>query len=276
MRQFALINSIGQRYDLMDTDYFLYDPEGLGFKKGTKYQEVGNIFVPYLDRYKQPEPKGIIRFDNPGAYDKYYEFARFISKAPIRLEYTPADATYYLDCIVSELKKTELQGEGLNCEIEFNALGFYYQVTNLVSADDDTNGKVYGYTYNYQYSDVMPGTVVKDVDSMIESPCIITIYGPAINPVWRHYVNNVLIATGKCNITLLTGHNLVINTASATYSITEQDEYGNVIFDRYQDSDFSTERFFLLRNGNNRIAVAHDGVMPPKLKVETRLLYETV
>ncbi len=277
MRKFVLYNSIGESYDLNDLRNFLYEPEDLGFKRETDFMQIGSAFRPYKnDTLKQPEPKGTIRFKNPDAYQKYYDFARFISKVPLRLEYTPLDQTYCLDCCVMEMDKTELGPGGLHCEIKFGGYGYYYSRCSLESSDDGTTGKIYGYTYNYHYSDVMPGMVAKDIDATQESPCIITIYGPAINPVWKHYLNNVLIATGKCNQILLTGHNLVIDTVSTPYSITEQDDLGNVIFDRYQDADFSTERFFLLRNGNNRIAVSHDGVMPPRLKVEVRSLYETV
>lgn len=277
MRKFVLYNSIGESYDLNSLQNFLYDPDGLGFKRDTDFMQIGSSFLPYKnDVVKQPEPKGTIRFKNPDAYRKFYDFARFLAKAPLRLEYTPLDTTFCLDCCVMELSKTEIGAGGLHCDIKFGAYGYYYQRESLLSSDDDTSGKVYSYTYPYTYSDVMPGMVVKEVDGSMESPVIITIYGPCVNPVWKHYLNNVLIATGRCELTLLTGHNLVIDTVSTPFSITEQDAYGNILFDRYQDSDFSTERFFLLKNGNNRIAVAHDGVMPPRLKVETRVLYETV
>lgn len=276
MRQFKLTNSIGEVYNLNDLDFFLYDPDNLGYKRKASYKRVGSLFVKYKDEIDQPTPNGVLRFKNPNAYEKYYDFSRFAMKSPLRLEYTPSEETYYLDCYVKELEKSEIEGGGLHCKISFEAMSYYYRLYAMEAGTEPTEGKIYDYTYPFIYSDTGAGTVALDVDSSIESPIKISIYGEVVNPTWAHYVNNVLIESGCCMTTIRAGRRLVIDTTQTPFSITEQDALGNVISNKYADSDMETERFFFLQAGRNRISVAHDGANIPKLKVEAKVLYETV
>ena len=99
-------------------------------------------------------------------------------------------------------------------------------------------------------------TLMIDSDSHGDSPCKVTVYGPCTNPVWKHYVNNVLYDPADADIVLLfhagqgkhrdrvpigryyvnnvlyetgryegnipDGHKLVIDTTQIPYSITER------------------------------------------------------
>lgn len=278
IRQFRLVNAKGNTYNLNDLDFFLYDPADLGYKKSNKVLKAGNVFRPYEESVSQPTPTGTIRFKNPDAYQKYYEFMRFATIEPLILEYTPGDSddTYRIDCYISSMDKTEISGSGLHCEVKFGALSFWYKTHVMEAGTNADTGKIYDYTYPYRYADTAPGTVALNVDSNMESPAIIYIYGPVEKPTWNHYVNNVLVSTGACDVEVIQGHVLVIDSASIPFQITEQDMLGNVIYDRYALSDMTTERFIFLQNGRNRLSIAHSGAMIPKLKVEARILYETV
>lgn len=276
MRKFALYNCNGECYNLNDLKFFMYSPSDLGFKRDTNFIQIGSYFKPYNDNIKQPAPKGVIRFKDPDAYEKYYQFSRFISKTPLTLKYTPGSTTYCLECIISELDKKEIEGSGLHCEIKFVGLGYWYRLHSMEAGIDVEGGKIYDYTYPYTYADSGAGTVSLNVDSNMESPTVIYIYGPVINPTWKHYLNNVIVETGRCEVEIEAGHCLVIDCSGSPFSITEQDAYNHVIYDRYDESDKTTDRFVFLRAGRNRISVAQDGVTIPKLKVEARVLYETV
>ena len=276
MRKFLLINASSESYDLNDLDFFFHDPTGLGYTRSTKYMQIGDIYVPYGDGIKQPKPSGKIRFKQPNAYDKYYDFTRFISKTPLVLRYTPSDTTFSMDCYVETIKKKEIEGIGLDCDITFAGLTPYYKSFLMSSDGIASDGKLYDYTYPYKYSNVAAGTVAIDVDTNMDSPTKISIYGPCENPNWTAYLNNQIRQTGSCNITLISGHVLVIDTTKTPYTITEQDMLGNVIYDRYENSDLSTDRFVFLKKGRNRITISQDGTSIPKLKVEARLYYETV
>lgn len=275
MRRFVLFNANGEKYDLNDLNFYFHSPEGLGFKKETKFFQVGDRYIPYNNRISQPKPAGIIRFKNPNAYSKYYEFARFISKTPLVLKYSPENVDYNIDCIVTALDKSEIEGKGLSCKIELSALSPYYR-TFLMTSDNTSEGKRYAYSFPYRYASIGAGSVALDVDTNMDSPTKIYIYGPAKNPVWTYYLDNVVRGRGLCNIDLRAGRVLAIDTTQVPYSITEQDTLGNIIYDRYGDADLETERFIFMKKGRNRITVSQDEISIPRIKVEARLYYETV
>ena len=158
----------------------------------------------------------------------------------------------------------------------FAAQGLYYKSVNKYSNTLSIGGKIYPYTYDYAYSDVSYNSVEIESDSYEDSPCRITIQGPCINPVWKHYVNNVLYETGAYMGTVSADHKLVIDTTKLPYSITERGAGDDVVADRYQLCDFTTERFFHLQHGANRISVSHEGINTLNVIVEGRISYETV
>ena len=71
-------------------------------------------------------------------------------------------------------------------------------------------------------------------------------------------------------------HKLVIDSTSIPYSIVEKGVGDDVVADRYQMCDFTTERFFNLQHGINRISVTHEGLNTVNMLVEGKISYETV
>ena len=71
-------------------------------------------------------------------------------------------------------------------------------------------------------------------------------------------------------------HKLVIDTTQIPYSITERGAMDELVADRYQFCDFTTERFIHLGYGSNRISITHDGLNEVKVLAEGRISYETV
>ena len=277
MRHFALINNKGQRYDLNEMDFFLYSPSGMGFSRATSYRQIGTTWSMYNDCYAQEARQGYIRFKEPHSYQKYFDFLVFAQQTPLQYEYTPENKTFYMDCVIGVIDKTEISGEGLKCQIQLTPLSLFYQKYFAESADGEAGGgKTYNYSYPYIYSSAAQGTVAVESDAADDSPCKVAIFGPLVNPVWYHYVNNKQVEQGRMVGEVIAEHKLVIDTTTMPYSITEQDMLGNVIYNRYEDCDFSTERFFFLKFGHNRISVGQSGVNIPHLVVEGRLQYASV
>ena len=44
-----------------------------------------------------------------------------------------------------------------------------------------------------------------------DSPCKVTIFGPCLNPVWKHYVDNELFETGRYEGLIMADHKLVVD-----------------------------------------------------------------
>jgi hypothetical protein len=277
IRKFRLINREGAAYDLNSKQSFFHKVGGLGFRDETGFQKIGTDYYALEEVFSQGEITGNIFFYGKEAYVRYRDFARFIRMTPLTLEYV-TDDTYRLPVRVGEINKSELMdgGIGLDCEVTLLATGLFYRSVTKYSETVYVGGKIYPYTYPYSYADVSANTLMIDSDSFADSPCKITIYGPCENPVWKHYVNNELYATGAYNGILRADHKLVIDTTKVPYSITEQGVSGEVIADRYQACDFTTKRFILLQNGTNRISLSHDGLNSVDMMVEAKISYETV
>ncbi len=274
MRKFRVINAKGDILDLTSdpSKYFFHDISGLGFDSDSEYEQIGYQFVETKRLLKQAEIKGTI---SVAGYKLYEEMMRLMQSRPLKLEYI-ANETYYIDVNVKRIEKSELEEAGrLRCPVVFEALGRMYK--RIVRNIDGSvgNGKKYDFTFPYRYDDNNSGTILIESDSELESPIVITFMGPCRNPVWTHYVNGNVCCRGKVNCEIPAGDRLVISTLGE-YQIIETDGYGSEVQDRYQDSDFTTERFVFLRKGENIISFGHDLDSDLKVVVEGMIYYESI
>ena len=277
MRKFKLINAEGGSFDLNGQAAFFHSIDGFGFKDQTQYEQIGSDFYALEEAFSQGQMTGEILFAGDDPYGTYREFTKFVRAVPLTLVYE-LDETFKVPVRLTEIGKAELSngGKSLNCNVTFLAAGLFYKTVQKYSETLYIGGKIYEYEYPYSYADIATNTVMIDSDSYEDSPCKITIYGPAINPVWKHYVNNVLTETGKYEGTVPTDHKLVIDSTTIPYSIAEKGVSDEIVADRYQSCDFTTERFFTLQHGSNRISVSHDGLNALDVMVEGKISYETV
>lgn len=277
MRKFRLINSEGSSFDLNSQAAFFHSVDGFGYKDETQYEQIGTDYYALEDSFAQGKMTGQIVFAGDNPYDKYREFTRFVRAVPLTLVYE-MEEVFKVPVRLTEIGKAELEkgGKFLNCDVVFSAAGLFYKTVQKYSETISVGGKVYPYEYTYSYADVSQNTVMIDSDSYEDSPCRITIYGPAINPIWKHYVNNELYEIGRYDGTIPDDHKLVIDSTNIPYSITERGVSDEIVADRYQSCDFTTERFFNLQHGTNRISVTHDGLNTVNVLVEGKISYETV
>ena len=277
IRNFRLFNNDGAEYNLTVRDHFLHTPAGLGYTKETEFQRLGDQYIILDDAFAQAQITGEVFFPNPKAYDKYFDFVRFCQNTPLYLLYKPSEREFRRVVRLGAVGKEELQAGGLNVTVSFDCLTLFYEQFNVFGdASEAENGKTYNYKYNYRYSSASANTIVLDSDSYAESPCAIYIYGEVVNPVWRHYVNNVLFATGAINATIEAGQKLKIDTTEIPYSLTRVDMANRFVADVYAEGDFSTERFITLRHGRNTISVSHDTASPLTVALEARIVYASV
>lgn len=274
MRQFTLINGSGHRYSLNEADHFLNSPKYLGAKFSNTYEQFDANFVRTKRISKPDDIRGEIVFTG-NQYQKYFEFMKFLAVEPLTLEYV-SNATYHVSVDLKSIDKSEIEDGVLNCTLRLKRTSRWYRLETRLNDTPERNGKTYDYTYDYSYTEYEPETVTIDSDSGYDSPTKITIFGPCVNPTWKHYLNGDIVATGKVTANIINGRRLVIDCTSIPYSIKEVDGYGTVHNDLYGVSDFSTERFFKFDYGQNRITVKHDGSNKLALAVEARIEYETV
>ena len=275
MRIFKLINNDGETYDItVKNKAFFYNISGLGYDRNVESQRVADRYEFLSDTLTQGSIEGYVRFFQPGAEQEFFKFAQFCQNAPLTMKYNPGYGEYYRKGRVIKIDKKD-GSDALTIKITFKAGTPWIKDVNINNDNQIVGGKVYDYQYDYQYSDSIEGSIILNSDSVLSSPCKLTIYGEVINPIWRHYVENKLVAIGQINATIPINHKLVIDTTSNPYSIKEYDMANQLIADRYPNSDFSTNRFIRIERGENLISAAGDGGVAA-LKVEAQLEYATV
>lgn len=305
MRTFSLVDNDGNLYDLTVKDKsFLYGVTGLGYSKESQFQRIKERFKFLKMESEQQKIKGTVRFWQPNAEAEYFAFAQLCQNSPLKLRYAPKSGSitqstykkgyvdgstlvlpykymkmqnYYRDGYVTAIEKSDGVGNCLEVVIEFTCeTPWYKNVADYNYGGSSQTGKEYSYTYPYGYTGSVSNEVTIDSDSREQSPCKIVIMGYATDPIWRHYLNDVLVATGKLNGSILTDHKLVIDTTTIPYSIKEFDSQGNEVADLYQSSDFTTERFIRLGYGKNRITVSAADTTDIGIGVEAQIEYATV
>lgn len=259
MRKFKIRNSKGIEFDLMREDAFFSSPSGLGTAVKATYLQIGHRFIQTENKVEQKKPSGKIYF---AGYQQYEEFVNVIKFTPLTLIYVPYGETeMYLDIGSYELNLGEIEHKSnrLTCSIKMTATSIWYKSIRILKNEGNQTRKKYPYTYPYQYADFAAGTISINNHSELPAGIKLVILGPVKNPSWRLVQNGLDILHGKVYATLPAEHRLVIDSDPETYEIAEYTHNGEWIQDRYEDSDFATERFVYAPNGESTLTFTHEG-----------------
>ena len=240
MRHFKLVNELKQVYDLTTTKSLFYEISGLGFEEENVFNRIGSVWWLSHTEYKQGTIGGKMIFTEEGdtdPYQKYQEFARFISYPPLTLLYNPfgpvkstlcgdsedEENAYYMTVRVSKLEKTEKNEYGvIDSAIDFTSYTPWYRVEDYTKNDtppDDGSadtGWIWGDGASnpplmFEPTGSQTATrarfrweptrfIMCPVDAAGSSPAIITIHGPLVNPTWVHY-----LVKGESSVVVGTG-----------------------------------------------------------------------
>ena len=201
MRQFYLVNSEGQRYQLQNdrTTAFLWKPSGLGFNYDRDYRESDGFFFEVSKAIGQTAKTGTLLFHGADPYTQYKAFMDFITRSTgLRLAYAPKSNWYYVDIDIESVEKSEIEEDGtLQCSIVMmprTPLYLPYEMNIDLSGDLGTSIKQYDYKYDYTYSNTaVAGEIEFNIPAQMDSGLEITIPGSISAPVVTFYVNDVMI-----------------------------------------------------------------------------------
>ena len=277
VRRFELQNSRGESFNLMRKDAFFSSPDGIGVKYRNTFSRVGTSYIPTKKEITQPEIEGVMIFKG---YSQYTEFKNHISKQPLKLLYTVNGTTYTIDCLVGEISKSEINNKSNRLEsalvLECTSQWYVKRDPIFTAKIDQVGGKVYDYTYDYTYQESLMNQIRATNYSNLESPAIITLYGPIVDPVWRVLVNGKVFQSGECNVTIATGHKLVINSVDDQLEIAEYTEDGEYYRDIYQYINFGKSNFIYLPPGECVVTFTSSDDANVYASVELMEYYETV
>ena len=211
-RAFWLVNSKGERYDLLSTLTFLHEPKNLGFVKTIESLRLGNRAKLLNEEVSFLSVEGEVLFINDlisTEYEKYFEFVNFIKYKPLVLYYqTPNRNTpFHADIIITKLEKTEVDYEDsiLHCPISMQMMSHWMDepITQTYNGASAVNGKIYyvgqGHEHPYSY----PGEALHNIllrnEGTEDTGLIITILDAITNP--RLTISNSDGTYGECKLT---------------------------------------------------------------------------
>ena len=276
MRKFKLINKNGTEFELTELrNTFFHSIDGLGRSRNIEYRQIGNRFRAVSDILDQGVIKGTVKFWKGNETTKLRSFLQFCEEKPLILSYEQ-DGTYLRQGYVNDISRKE--HDTLEVDIVFTCTTPWYKELTAISApyDPSVSGKIYPYHYSYEYQGLAVNEVVIESNSLMKSPCKITMKGPLTNPEWNHYVNGNFVGSGQVTATIPNGNYIVIDTTQIPCSIKEYNENDEFVLDLYPSSDINTSRFIYLENGVNRIVCNDEGVRDIYIRVDSMLEYSAV
>lgn len=302
MRYFKLINRKGDELDLTSQRIFFHEIDGLGFEEDTSWRRVGQTWWLNNALLRQTAITGKISFtylEGEDPYRLFNDFYLFINNAPLTLVYYPRgfnETSYRKQVRVTKLDKSELNEYGiLEEDITFTPYTPWYMVVNEknINTVDSGTGWVWGGTSSpplkFEPTDgtstpaKFGGEIRQSVNifSPVESssPVKLVIKGPALNPVWSHYVGNRLIGTGGFSgsgVNLSSQEELVVSNTDGRIQMYIRDINSGETRNVYSLRDFDTACFFNLKAGSNTISVASSGGGAVDFTVEGHIYYATV
>ena len=309
MRYFTLENSDGETLDVTTKQILFHDISGLGFGEETDFRRVGDVWHLNSVVKEQTPVSGKMLFSELGGtspYEKYLKFKSFIAKAPLIITYYPlgierSNVVYHKRVRVSKLEKSELTQYGiLDCPIDFTPYTPWYQIfSDENQIGDDADEEIVGWIWGDEEGTVPPLVFEPDVgqnatvaqfgaeprlyteikaDSNGANPVKITIFGPARNPVWTHFLNGEAIAFGSFAETfeLAEYEALEIDNTEGDYTMNVRNIRTNAVRNVYALRNFDTECFFKLGEGTNRVIVSSENSPKVKTKIEGHIYYATV
>lgn len=275
VRQFSLINKIGESLNLMGRDTFFQNPDGLGVSLNIEAADMGGFFAVSRETITQQNITGEIVFKT---YALYHDFVtRFAQNKEMTFVYTAA-VTGYRDVILQSIGKAEKEAGRLICPVDFMPLSPWYRKSEYEFAEASTDaGKIYPYTYSYTYADNEVGDITIDNSTgAADSPCRLTICGEAINPSWSLIVSGEVVQSGEISATIAAGQKLVVDSNPLKMEISLYSISGEYIANLYQNSNFGTQRFIYLPSTQAIMRISHNGTTQIAASVEVTHLNETI
>ncbi|WP_257614503.1 phage distal tail protein domain-containing protein [Oenococcus oeni] len=283
---FQLTNAKGETVDIQTNSLRAYTPTGLGTQYNNTYTPFGATFIRTSHLPIDPTSLPVqfyLQFGDVSSqsYQTFSDFASFLAYEPLTLSYTTDSGTWYRDCNVESLTKTEIGGSSiiaadrLNEIIIFEFINPWYNNLSAVyqGYSDDPNlgtyGKIYGgtqgvYVYNPYYVYIESGRNLNQKSMLVSndseynglqsgSPALIEIDGPCtINPSWKVVQDGITVASDGFLLTLSSNQRLLISSYP-------NDQYAriynpdNSYSDVSQYQDFTKTNYVLIPEGDSTI-----------------------
>lgn len=276
MREFKIENAKGENFDMNRVDAFFVQPEHMGTQKEMEFVQIGNEFKEIRNVQSQVNPSGTMSFKK---YDQFEEFIKILRYPPFKLWYKPRDQWFFKKVLLGMLGKGEISNDTnrLECEIVLNSLTQWKKESTFYKCKESSGaGKTYPYSYQYAYTEDEIGSVKINNLSGQSQYCKIVINGPAQNPAWTLIKNGVMVENGRLRISIEQEERIVVNGLPTEREIAVYSKENEFIKNIYETSDFYTQRFITIPEGECTISFSNETQNVLSAYVEMEEAYECV
>lgn len=265
VREFSLLNELGQEYSLMDIERYclLTEPSGLGITYKNNYQELGNIFIQNSSQVKQSQIGGTLNFAN---YKNFNSFGNFIKtskslKIKYKIPFDNNHIEFLKDVVLSSLSKTEVQQNGFLSEsIIFDCLSSWYQNKETVYTIAKLEQEIqWDFRWDARFADYSERSIVFDNDGHTEASFTLEMLGYLINPGFSITQNGEVINSLNFNMTLQQGESLLYSSRDNDIYIKKKNTNGtftNLFTQNYVD--INNNNVFKIPQGTSTISLTAD------------------
>lgn len=294
IRKFWLVNENDDEISFNECDIFGYNPSdiGLSFQNDFIEYQANFINIEQVVNQNQFSLDLLIDVLKKQSYVRYFDFVNnFLNYQNYTLKYETDAGLFQRKAILQRITKTErtLENGLLNEQLVLDFLTpWYIEITNTKNLTDNTEiddqndtsiGKIYlvnsgntntGYVYSYIYgAEESPGGTGTsfyriannskvfnyDISSPVEIK--ITATSDIVNPSWDLYSGSEIIQSDGFNMTLQSGHSIIVSSFPENQQAIMIDQSGNET-PIYQYQDFTKTNFIEIPSGNTTLIFNFD------------------
>lgn len=232
VREFSLLDDLGNEYSLMDIDNYclLTEPKGLGYGYNTEYEQVGDTFVTNLRKIGQGQINGTLNFLT---YDNYKALVDFLERADsLRFKYVipykEGTKTFYKNINIASFEKSEIQPNGIISEpISFDGLSLWYSPNTATFDMGATGDEIrWDFRWDSRFSDKSDRTINFVNEGQSEARVKIEIDGECVQPVIKLDIDGETYQEIDINTTIEEGEKLIYSSVENEFEISRLNTNG--------------------------------------------------
>lgn len=217
MRQFELINELGQSFGLNDIrSGFLQNPTGLGYSMEYGFTKLGTYWKQQYMRDTQATISGEVVFGTSSPYEAQKAFLEFVrSSKNVKLKRTTPAGSYYKDVVIVRYDISEIaNGNVLTCPIEMIATSLWYANKSEKAIVIQSEGEVTRYSYRFpsRFNDQSGGYYEVNNNGSVSAGFMIEFYGGISNPVVILKVNDTEQARLEIDTSITSGQRILFSS----------------------------------------------------------------
>ncbi len=252
MRQFYLVNEIGSTYFFDHRNDTLISNVGdLGFSKDLTYLQYGNSYTLVNSKLSQGSLNFQVIFLK--GYQGYNDFLNYIKKSNdnLRLFYKYDSSVKYCYVVLKSITKSEIESGVLQCSLTLDKLSMWLlKETYTINIDEAKNGKIYTFTYPYNYSISYSGTITVVNNGEVRAPLNIIINGSVNSPILEILQNGLVISSLHLLVKSSSCEIEINSEETNQYMVMTENDYKRNI---YELQDFTCDNFLFLEKGSFQI-----------------------